>query len=106
MNKPLTHWSHDNPGLADQYRAEALAARRSLGFDQGACDVAPADITAAIEALTRPSDAPLLKAFDAGRRVQEEIHRLRSWIKGMSNDYDICTYNVLKEICDDCRCGR
>lgn len=53
QQQPSNHWSHDNPGLADQYRAEALAARRSLGFEQDADDVAPADIAAAIESLTR-----------------------------------------------------
>lgn len=54
--KTHTHWSHDNPGLADQYRAEALVARRSLGFEQDACDVAPADIAEAIESLTQPAE--------------------------------------------------
>lgn len=51
--------------------------------------------------------AALLEAFDAGRRAaQEEVHRLRSWIKDVSAQYDICTHNVLKEICDGCRCER
>lgn len=70
--QPRTHWSHDNPGLADQYRAEALAARRSLGFEQDADDVAPADISAAIESLT-------LTAQDVEALVQTLYLALEYW---------------------------
>lgn len=101
-----THWSHGYPGLADQYRSEALAARRSVGFEQDADDVAPTDIVAAIESLTQPApDAALVEAFNAGRRAaQEELRSLREWIKETADQYDICTRQVLGKICDGCRC--
>lgn len=52
-------------------------------------------------------DTALVEAFDAGRRAaQAETRRLRDWIKETSRQFDICTYNVLKEICDGCRCKR
>lgn len=50
-----SHWSFENPGRADQYRAEALAARRALGFREDADDVAPADLEDAINALRQPA---------------------------------------------------
>jgi hypothetical protein len=48
---PAQHWSATNPGLADQYRAEALAAREALGFAADADDVSPSDIVRAIRPL-------------------------------------------------------
>jgi hypothetical protein len=66
--QPSAHWSHDNPGLADQYRAEALAARRSLGFEQDADDVAPADISAAIESLQAECE-----------KLRSLIHDIKEW---------------------------
>lgn len=39
-------------------------------------------------------------------RLKEENERLKEWIRqeGMRND--TCTYDVLHEICDGCRCKR
>lgn len=51
----VSHWSLENPGRADQYRAEALAVRRALGFREDADDVAPADLEDAINALRQPA---------------------------------------------------
>ena len=42
------HWSQGNPGLADQYRQEAFAAREALGFSCDSLEVSPADIRQAI----------------------------------------------------------
>lgn len=50
-----SHWSANNPGRADQYMGEALAARRALGFSEDAEDVAPIDITNAIVELRQPA---------------------------------------------------
>lgn len=50
-----SHWSTNNPGRADQYMGEALAARRALGFSEDAEDVAPIDITNAIVELRQPA---------------------------------------------------
>ena len=40
------------------------------------------------------------------RDAANEIERLREWIKSTGENTFICTYNILKEICDDCNCGR
>ncbi|WP_226052680.1 hypothetical protein [Dickeya chrysanthemi] len=40
-----------SPGRADQYRAEALAVRKELGFSPDAEDVSPSDLVAAINNL-------------------------------------------------------
>jgi len=42
------HWSQGSPGLADQYRQEAFAAREALGFSCDSLEVSPADIRQAI----------------------------------------------------------
>jgi hypothetical protein len=60
QEKPATvvpgHWSVTNPGKADHYRGEAMAARRALGFAEDSQEVSPADITERISAL-QPSPA-------------------------------------------------
>jgi hypothetical protein len=40
------------------------------------------------------------------KRLREENERLKEWIRqeGMRND--TCTYDVLHEICEGCRCKR
>lgn len=43
---------------------------------------------------------------DEIERLQAEVHRLREWIRATGDQYDICTYSVLKEVCDGCRCKR
>jgi len=42
------HWAAQSPGLADQYRQEAFAAREALGFFCDSLEVSPADIRQAI----------------------------------------------------------
>jgi len=48
------HWAQRNPGLADQYRAEAIQCRNLLGFASHSEDVSPNDLGQAIIDLTRP----------------------------------------------------
>lgn len=50
-SRTMPHWAFVNPGLADQYRAEARACREALGLDPDAKDVSPKDLKAAIEKL-------------------------------------------------------
>lgn len=40
----VDHWAVRNPGLADQFRAEAQAVRKRLGFESDADDVSPNDL--------------------------------------------------------------
>ncbi|QHS09044.1 hypothetical protein [Sinimarinibacterium sp. NLF-5-8] len=45
-------------------------------------------------------------AADEIERLQAEVSTLREWIKEAGEQYNICTRNVLKEVCDGCRCKR
>lgn len=40
------------------------------------------------------------------RGLMAEIDRLREWITAEGMQTDTCTYDVLGEICDGCRCKR
>lgn len=46
------HWAKTNPGLADQYKMEALACREALGFSKHSEDVAPVDLIRRISELS------------------------------------------------------
>lgn len=46
----IDHWAFKNPGAADQYKCEARACRKALGFDPDADDVSPNDLKLAIAA--------------------------------------------------------
>lgn len=39
-------------------------------------------------------------------RLKEENERLKSWIREEGVRNDTCTYDVLREICEGCRCKR
>lgn len=43
---------------------------------------------------------------DELEKLKSENERLREWIRNEGVESDICTFNVLNEICDGCRCGR
>lgn len=47
------HWAQLNPGLADQYRAEALACRVELGFAEDSDEVSPRELQDAISRLIK-----------------------------------------------------
>ena len=49
-------------------------------------------------------DCPLrIKTLLAARK---EIHNLREWIRQEGEHSDVCTFNILREICKGCRCGK
>lgn len=52
----------------------------------------------------RQHNANRFAAADEIERLLAEAHRLHEWIKGTASQYDICTRNVLREVCDGCRC--
>lgn len=54
-SKTPPHWAAVNPGLADQYRAEAKACREALGFDPDSNEISPADLRSAIDSLKAKS---------------------------------------------------
>lgn len=38
--------------------------------------------------------------------LADEIYRLRDWIREDGHRSNTCTYNVLGEICEGCKCGK
>lgn len=38
--------------------------------------------------------------------LADEIYRLRDWIREEGHRSNTCTYNVLGEICEGCKCGK
>ncbi len=46
-----------------------------------------------------------VSAADYDKLVGEN-EELKSWIKQDGDQHNTCTFPVLKEICNDCRCGR
>lgn len=67
------HWACKNPGLADQYRAEALACRRALGFSETSDSVAPSDLTRALAAHDSGDSVPAVPSA-----VREIIAHMRA----------------------------
>lgn len=71
LDKPAkqssTHRSASNPGVADQYRAEAMAARTALGFAESAKNVYPSDIRGAIATLKQRADSVVPEGWRATR---------------------------------------
>ena len=39
-------------------------------------------------------------------KLAAEVIALKSWIRDEGERTDTCTYNVLREICPKCKCGR
>lgn len=62
------HWAVKNPGAADQYKLEAMAARACLGLSSEADDVSPADIRLKISALTA-QDSKVLEVVKAANEL-------------------------------------
>ena len=53
------------------------------------------------------SDDKMLRAF---KRLAEELeaenHALKEWIRAEGERADVCTFNVLGELCGNCACPR
>ncbi len=82
-----SHWAVINPGLADQYRAEAKMARSCLGFDPDADDVSPSDIRDAIKAPAAPDVAGLVEALKEARRELDSCQRVIHYAGGFDPAY-------------------
>ncbi len=39
-------------------------------------------------------------------KARLEIEHLGEWIREQGERSDICTYNILREVCSYCRCGK
>lgn len=53
------------------------------------------------KAVERREDTPV-----CSEAATAEIKRLRDWIRAEGMHSDICTYDILHEICEGCRCKR
>jgi hypothetical protein len=67
------HWSQGNPGLADQYRQEAFAAREALGFSCDSLEVSPADIRQAIADNQAVSVPEWIKCSDKMPKINSPV---------------------------------
>lgn len=38
--------------------------------------------------------------------MEKRIAELEEWVKSEGEHNDTCTFNILKKVCDGCRCGR
>lgn len=68
----VDHWAVRNPGLADQFRAEAQTVRKRLGFEPDADDVSPNDLR---ERIAEIEGAPQVAVPE---KVRELIGAVRS----------------------------
>lgn len=68
MQGARRHWAIVEPGLADQFRNEAEAARVALGFNIDSEEVAPVDLTEAIATLRAQ-----LAAAQAAMKLASEV---------------------------------
>jgi hypothetical protein len=67
------HWSQGSPGLADQYRQEAFAAREALGFSCDSLEVSPADIRQAIADKQAVSVPEWIKCSDKMPKINSPV---------------------------------
>jgi len=77
------HWAAQSPGLADQYRQEAFAAREALGFSCDSLEVSPADIRQAIadkQAVSVPEGWIMKRA--AKNRITIECEGVGFYVAG------------------------
>jgi predicted nuclease with TOPRIM domain len=70
------------------------------------------------EAVAVETERNALKRENAALRAEVAVTRqnwkayqfenaaLRAWIKEEGSRNDVCTYEILKEVCDDCKCGK
>lgn len=40
------------------------------------------------------------------RQLETELENCKQWIRDEGQRTDTCTFNILKEICENCRCKR
>ena len=66
----VDHWAVRNPGLADQFRAEAQTVRKRLGFEPDADDVSPNDLR---ERIAEIEGAPQVAVPEGYTLVPEDM---------------------------------
>lgn len=60
----------------------------------------------ALEASQKPSSEASVILAEGYHRLKAENERLKEWIRQEGVRTDTCTYDVLKEMCEGCRCKR
>ena len=56
-----------------------------------------------LEGMPQPDPREIGEAIDA---AIEMIERMRNWIHEEGDRNDVCTYNILGEVCGYCECKR
>lgn len=88
------HWAIVSPGLADQFRNEAEAARVALGFNIDSEEVAPVDLTEAIATLR----AQLEAARAAMKLADRELKRINKQCDNCGGSDEL--HEALKALAD------
>lgn len=83
----VDHWAVRNPGLADQFRAEAQAVRKRLGFESDADDVSPNDLRERIAEIEgAPQVAGLTETAIKSSPAYRALHREKEHLLGLLKD--------------------
>ena len=83
----VDHWAVRNPGLADQFRAEAQAVRKRLGFESDADDVSPNDLRERIAEIEgAPQVAGLTETAIKSSPAYRALHREKDHLLGLLKD--------------------
>lgn len=61
---------------------------------------------AGVKPLRYPKCDVPIKPREAIEALQAEVQRLKEAIRDLGEHGNVCTYSILKEVCDTCRCGR
>lgn len=48
----------------------------------------------------------LALSLETIQELERENAALREWVKEEGKRNDVCTYGILKEVCEDCQCGK
>lgn len=86
----MSHWSSENPGRADQFRAEARACRKALGFDPDADDIAPRDLAEAIRALAHQASDNPYRVPAVTQALIDEVSRYGGKCRDCADENGIC----------------
>jgi hypothetical protein len=54
--------------------------------------------------MCQPSSGVVRQALKREAAYVTEVETLKEWIRNVGSQADICTRQVLREVCENCRC--
>lgn len=67
--------------------------------------VMPRDALKAVKRLPMYKDVAVVE-LEKVTTLERENAALREWVKEEGKRNDVCTYGILKEVCEDCKCSK